>query len=77
MTPALAIGPNQGGLALFYSSSNGDRWFLGEDAPSGQKFVQHEPNLSSGGVVSVTKVADVLPGDGQGPQHEALRRLLG
>jgi transcriptional regulator with XRE-family HTH domain len=64
-------------MTLFYSSSNGDRWLLGREASSGRNFVRHEPNPSSGGRVSNVDVDEFLSRDGQGPQHQALRRLLG
>jgi hypothetical protein len=68
--------PTAGEMKLFYSSANGDRWYLSKAIDSGARFVRHEPNRSSGGLVSTTSVEDFLARDGQGPQHDELRRLL-
>ena len=59
-----------------YSSQNGDRWRLMYDADTGQAFVRHEANASSGGEVTDTGVDDFLVQDGPGPEHAALRQLV-
>jgi hypothetical protein len=62
---------------VFYRSSNGDRWLLVCEAPSGRTFVRHEPNPPSGGLATNLEIDEFLAHDGQGPQHQALRRLIG
>ena len=47
-------------MKLLYSSSNGDRWLLIEDA--GRSYVRHEPNQSSGGMGSDTDVDELKVG---------------
>jgi hypothetical protein len=77
MTASVANVTTKSETTLLYSSSNGDRWFLVQDSDSGRKIVRHEPNRSSGGLPTDTDVEEFLSRDGQGPQHDALRRLLG
>lgn len=60
-----------------YSSSNGDRWYLARDIESGQVFVQHVPNAASGGRPSHIEIGAFLGRGGQGPEHQALLRLIG
>lgn len=60
----------------FYRSSNGDRWRLIRDTTSGHSFVRHEPNLSSGGLVTDTEVDEFLARTGTSPENLALRALL-
>ena len=60
----------------FYRSSNGDRWQLVRDTVSGNCFVRHEPNLSSGGHITDTEVDEFLNRTGTSPQNLALRALL-
>jgi hypothetical protein len=66
-----------GEKTLLYASANGDRWFYLRSGNAGGTRVRHEPNCSSGGLPTETDVEDFLSRDGQGPQHDALRRLLG
>jgi hypothetical protein len=63
-------------MTPIYGGSNGDRWLLVREAASGRSLVRHEPNPSSGGLASDVEVDEFLARDGQGPQHEALRRLI-
>jgi hypothetical protein len=77
MTTTVANATTECEPKLLYSSSNGDRWFLLGDNDSGRKIVRHQPNRSSGGFLTDTDVEDFLSRDGQGPQHDALRRFLG
>jgi hypothetical protein len=58
-----------------YSSSNGDRWFLSRDA-SGRVFVKHEANTPSGGQATDIEIGEFLRRGGQGPEHQALLRLI-
>ena len=60
-----------------YASSNGDRWLLAREPGSGRVFVRHEPNLASGGHVAEFEIGDFLTRGGQGPEHQALLRLIG
>jgi hypothetical protein len=63
-----------GGREL-YHSSNGDRWHLARDPESGRVFVRHEPNRASGGQASDMDLGTFLA-RGDGPEQQALRRLL-
>jgi hypothetical protein len=59
-----------------YSSPNGDRWLLVRQALSNRVMVRHEPNLPSGGKVSVIEVGEFLS-RGHGPEQQALLKLIG
>ena len=59
-----------------YRSPNGDRWLLCRDADAGRVFVRHEANAPSGGQVSEIEIGTFL-GGGNGPEHQALLRLIG
>jgi hypothetical protein len=59
---------------LVYESGNGDSWYLCED-PTGLPAVKHIANLQSGGHVSYSEIESFLL-SGNGPEHQALRRLL-
>jgi len=59
-----------------YRSPNGDRWLLIRETLSDRVLVRHEPNLPSGGKVSVVEVGDFL-NQGHGPEQQALLRLIG
>ncbi len=60
-----------------YASPNGDRWYLARYAESGRVFVQHVPNVPSGGRPSNIELADFLGRGGNSPEHQALVRLIG
>lgn len=61
----------------FYASPNGGRRRLVRDGASGREVVRHEANSASGGHVTELE-ADAFLGQGStGPEHAALRRLLG
>ena len=60
-----------------YASSNGDRWFLARDPDLGRVFVRHEPNAASGGQRAEFEISEFLARGGQGPEHQALLRLIG
>ncbi len=60
-----------------YASPNGDRWYLARYAESGRVFVQHVPNVPSGGRPSNIELADFLGRGGNAPEHQALVRLIG
>jgi hypothetical protein len=59
-----------------YRSPNGDRWLLIREAVSDRALVRHEPNVPSGGQVSVIGVGEFLS-RGHGPEQQALLRLIG
>jgi hypothetical protein len=59
-----------------YRSSNGDAWFLCRD-PHGRVFVEHEPNLPSGGRATRVEVAAFLARGAAGPEHQCLIDLIG
>ena len=66
-------------LAIFrrelYASANGDSWYLCREG-SGRVFVEHEPNLPSGGKSSRIELTAFLQRP-QGPEHQALLHLIG
>jgi hypothetical protein len=59
-----------------YYSSNGDRWHLTRDPDTGRVFIRHQANLPSGGHVTDIEVG-VFLGQGKGPEHQELLRLIG
>jgi hypothetical protein len=61
---------------LLHTSSSGDRWFLCRNG-NGQIFVMHEPNAASGGKSSQSDLSTFLANGNQGPEHQALRSLIG
>jgi hypothetical protein len=50
---------------------------LAHDADTGQVFVRHEPNLSSGGEVANIDIGAFLIAPGSGPEKQELLRLIG
>jgi hypothetical protein len=60
-----------------YASPNGDRWYLAFYPESGRVFVQHVPNLPSGGEPKHIELADFLGRGGNAPEQQALLRLIG
>ena len=62
---------------LYRSAPNGDRWSLVRDPESGRVFIEHQPNVSSGGKPSQMEIGDFLAHGGHGPEHQALLRLIG
>jgi hypothetical protein len=62
---------------LYRSGPNGDRWLLVRDTESGRVFIEHKPNISSGGQTSHMEIGDFLSHSGHGPEHQALLRLIG
>jgi hypothetical protein len=61
---------------LIYESSNGDKWSLARDPTTGARVVMHCPNPSSGGRTSYIAVDKFLVEGANGPEHQALRRLM-
>jgi hypothetical protein len=62
---------------LYRGGPNGDRWSLVREPTSGRVFIEHEPNISSGGQTSRMEIGDFLAHGGHGPEHQALLRLIG
>ena len=62
---------------LYRSGPNGDRWSLVREPTSGRVFIEHKPNISSGGQTSHMEIGDFLAHGGHGPEHQALLRLIG
>jgi hypothetical protein len=60
-----------------YRSPNGDRWSLGRDPADGRAMVVHEANGPSGAAISFITLGDFLGHGGNGPEHQALLRLIG
>ena len=59
-----------------YESSNGDRWYLHRDS-RGKVLVAHQANAPSGGILSLIELSTFLMPKNQGPEHQALRSLIG
>jgi hypothetical protein len=62
---------------LLYSSENGDRWLLVREFGTDRAFVRHEADLASGGRRTDMEMAEFLVTGQAGPEHVALRRLVG
>jgi len=60
-----------------YRSPSGDSWFLGREPADGRAFVIHQPNGPSGGKLSHIDLASFLGNGANGPEHQALLRLIG
>ena len=71
-----ALERQTGGTREIYRSSNGDTWQLVREV-SANFLVRHTANLSSGGKVTDLSVEQFLAVNCHGPEHEALRVLLG
>jgi hypothetical protein len=63
-------------LQEFASSSNGDKWFVGQDGATNQRFVLHRGNPSSGGHETRSSVDAFLNQRPFGPEREALIAFL-
>ena len=59
-----------------YRSPNGDRWSLVREADSHDVMVRHQPNAASGGEATDMDVGEFLLRGGEGPEHQALLRLI-
>jgi hypothetical protein len=62
---------------LYRSAPNGDRWSLVWEPESERVYIEHEPNLSSGGRTTHIEIGEFLAHGGRGPEHQALLRLIG
>jgi hypothetical protein len=61
----------------FYSSPNGDRWYLARDVDLEHVSIWHEPNVPSGGKATRIEIGAFLGGGGHTPEHHELLRLIG
>ena len=59
-----------------YTGASGDAWSLCRN-PNGDVVVSHQPNRASGGRPSEIDLGSFLAKANQGPEHQALRRLIG
>jgi len=59
-----------------YTSSSGDTWSLCRNR-DGDAVVSHQPNRASGGKPSEIDLSTFLVKGNQGPEHQALRQLIG
>lgn len=60
-----------------YRNLNGDSWELIQDPPNGRMLVRHTSGASAGGAASEMSVEEFLAVNASGPEHGALRLLLG
>ena len=60
-----------------YRSPNGDTWFLARKPTDGRAFIIHQPNAPSGGRLSPIDLVTFLSNNANGPEHQALLRLIG
>jgi hypothetical protein len=60
-----------------YASPNGDCWYLARYIDSGRVFINHVPNVASGGQESTIELAEFLGRPGNPPEKQALVRLIG
>ena len=58
-----------------YCSANGDRWILCRE--DDHVFVLHRANESSGGKLTPVELGDFLRKGNAGPEHQALRHMIG
>ncbi|MCK1475965.1 hypothetical protein IVB27_14375 [Bradyrhizobium sp. 197] len=61
---------------LIYKSSNGDSWFLARHPSSNTPMIKHQPNPSSGGLVSYIEVGRFLRQGALGPERQGLLKLI-
>ena len=59
-----------------YTSSSEDTWSLSRNR-HGDVVVFHQPNRASGGKPSEIDLSTFLAKGNQGPEHQALRQLIG
>ena len=59
-----------------YASPNGDTWSLCR-RDGGSLVILHEPNAPSGGRPSRIELSTFLKEENRGPEHQALRELIG
>ena len=61
---------------LYRSAPNGDQWSLVQDTESGRVFIEHKPNVSSGGQTSQMEIGDFLAHGAHGREHRAHLHLI-
>jgi hypothetical protein len=61
---------------LYRSAPDGDRWSLARETVSGRVFIEHVPNAASGGRSTQIEVDEFLAGGRNGPEVQALLRLI-
>ena len=61
---------------LIHKSSNGDAWYLTQDPETGLRAIKQVSNPQSGGHVSYLEFDSFLARGADGPEHQALRRLM-
>jgi hypothetical protein len=66
--------PEPMGERLIHESSNGDAWYLTQDPATGLRAIKHVSE--SGGHISYLEFESFLAGEANGPEHQALRRLM-
>jgi hypothetical protein len=59
-----------------YTSASGDTWSLSRNR-DGHVVVSHRPNRASSGKQSEIDLSAFLAKENQGPEHNALRQLIG
>ena len=52
---------------LYRSAPNGDQWSLVREPASGRVFIEHAPNVSSGGRTTHIEIEDFLAHGGMAP----------
>jgi hypothetical protein len=59
-----------------YRSPTGDSWYLGREPQNGRAFIIHQPSGPAGSRRSHIELATFLSGGANGPEHQALLRLI-
>jgi len=76
----MVVGPSSPDMTTqrrkLYESSSGDCWYLCRSR-DGKLVVAHEPNRASAGRPSQIDVGIFLAEVNNGPEHQALRHLIG
>jgi hypothetical protein len=62
---------------IYRSAPDGDAWYLARDTDSGNVFVRHLPNKSSGGQSADFALGAFLVGMQESPEKRELLRLIG
>jgi hypothetical protein len=62
---------------IYRSAPAGDTWYLARDIDSGNAFVRHMPNKSSGGQSADFALGAFLVGTQDSPEKRELLRLIG
>jgi hypothetical protein len=61
---------------VLYESSNGDVWALTRDLRTNTPVVKHQPNISSGDLVSYTDIGQFLRSGAGAPERQQLLKLI-